>query len=192
MARKRLRAAFFKLVQHVGEIVPFPLVLRRKTGEISIVGRLRCLPDEYFVMIRVVAERILLDEEERRVSLHEGPPPPAAPVLVNPSPGIGIGIQLLLFCRGWFRNHDFRSIDAPVCDRVRRAAAHAARKKQDDEKNRCECFHGRRFILRCFPRISGIYPLCGASVHWCGASCRPDRRGAVRRGPLPCASPARL
>ena len=41
------------------------------------------------------------------------------------------------------------------------------------------------------PRISGICPPFGASVHWCGAFCRPARRGAAPRGPLPCASPAR-
>ena len=115
--------AFFDPVEYGGEFVPVPLVLRRKDGEIHIVGRLGSSPDEDPVMVRVAADRILFDKEERRVPLHEGPPPFAASVPVNPVPGIA---TLSRWVRLRIRFGDAEVSNGRIGGAVRRAAVQAA------------------------------------------------------------------
>ena len=185
MVCKRPGTAFLERVQQVGEILPCRLVLRRKACKIWNVVRLRTFSDKDLIAVRVAADKVLVDEEKRRVVLREGSPPFAAAVAAGPGTGCGerrpLPCRRLLSCRLRRGNCGFGRAVAGgslVCGVSGRAAA----------INRA-CFIA--VTAGGPPRISGICPPFGASVHWCGAFCRPARRGAAPRGPLSCASPAR-
>lgn len=103
MVCKRPGTAFLERVQQVGEILPCRLVLRRKACKIGNVVRLRTFSDKDLIAVRVAADKVLVDEEKRRVVLREGSPPFAAAVAAGPGTGCGerrpLPCRRLLSCR---------------------------------------------------------------------------------------------
>ena len=106
---------------------------------------LRTFSDKDLIAVRVAADKVLVDEEKRRVVLHEGSPPFAAAVAAGPGTGCGerrpLPCRRLLSCRVRRGNCGFGRAVAGgslVCGVSGRAAARTSGQQESREDGRCD------------------------------------------------------